>query len=105
MADDRRVQQQYFKAFGLGRLNVTMLRFFIRCVKNDQFVVLIRLVALDFLLQFLKSEVFAVYGWIECKFVSSFKEFILGKHSVFDDDFDVVPFLLEILPIVLEEGI
>ena len=102
---DRAVHEQHLVSLFPGCLDVGMLCLFIRCIQRYELAILVGLLLFHFVLKLFERVVGTVYGWIQRKGFCLFEEFVFGKHAVFDDDFDIVPLLLEIFPVFLKEGI
>ena len=50
----------------------------------------------------IEGIVFSIHILEQEKFLCAFVEFFIGQHAVFDEDLDVVPFLLKAGAVVLE---
>ena len=74
-------------------------------VEVYQVAVLVGLVVLDERLVFFCREVFAVYVLEQCEVLGAVVEVRLREHSIVDEELQVVPFLLEVLAVILEDSV
>ena len=78
---------------------------FIVGIQINQISILIRLAILNQRLILLESIIFAVCIGEKGKVLGSIIEIFLRKHSVVDEDFQVIPLFLKLLTVVLEDGL
>ena len=98
------VQQQHIVALCLGRLDVGVLLLGVGSVQIDQIAIFVSLVGTDERLVLVVSVVLTIGVLQQGKFLRLLIEVVLRQHAVVDEDFQVVPLLLKLLAVVLEDG-
>ncbi len=95
--------QEYRVTLLLGSLDVRVLLLLVVGIEIYQVAILIGLVVLDQGLVLLESEVLALYILQESEVLGTLVEVFLREHTVVDEDLEVIPFLLELLAVLLED--
>ena len=98
------IHQEHIVALGIGGINVTVLVVLVVGIEVDQVAVLVCLFALDECLVFLEGVHLAFRILQQGKCLSLIVEVALGEHSIVDENLDVIPFLLKLLAVALEDG-
>ena len=99
------VEQQHAIAFILGCLDVGVLLFLVGGVEVDELVVLVFLIGLDEGLVLVEGEVFAVSVLHQGEVLGTVVEAVLREDAVVDEEFQVVPLLLILLAVLLEDRV
>ena len=97
------VQQKHVIALVLCGFNIGILVLCICGIEDYEFLVLVGLVALDALAVVFDAEIFVLSVLEQAELERPFAEFLIGNHSVFDEELYVVPFFLECLTVLLED--
>ena len=96
------VHLQHAVAFVLGGLYVAVLLVLIVRVEVNQVALLVGLRILDEVLIFLESEVLALHVFQQGELGGAVVKLLVRQHSELDEEFQAVPFLLELRTVVLE---
>ena len=72
-------------------------------IKINQVAILVGLVVLDQVLVLLQSEIFALDILHQGELNRTVVELLVGQHTILDEEFQAVPFLLELSPVGLED--
>ena len=97
------VHQKYVVAFALSILYVAVLFVSVSSVEINEAVVFVLLVFFYEFLVFFDGIIFSVGVFEKHELLCSLEELRICYHAVFDEDADVVPFLLVIFAVFLEE--
>ena len=97
------VHQEDVIALRLRGLDVGVLPFHIGRIEIYALLVLVRLGAFHGRLVLVEGEELAVGVLEEGELEGPVAELIVGQHAVLDEEFEVVPLLLEVRPLVLED--
>ena len=97
------IHQQYVVAELLGSLDLAVLGLGVGGVEINDLLVLVGLLGLDAFAVILEAEELTVGVLKQGEVHSAFAEFLIGEHSVFDEELEVVPLLLELLALLLED--
>ena len=84
-------------------LNVCVLLLFVVGIEIDEIPVLVCLSVLNQRAVFLERKVLAINVFQQCKVLRTVIELVLREHSVVDENLQVVPLLLVVLAVVLED--
>ena len=99
------VAEQDAVALGLGGLDVGVLLLLVDGVEIDEVAVLVGLVVLDERAILVEGEVFALGVLHQRKVLGAVVEGVaLGEHAVVDEELEVVPLLLILLAVLLEDA-
>ena len=96
------VHQQHVVAEFLGGFYLGVLCFGIGCIERNYLLVLVGLFCLDALAVILETEILSVGVLQQGKVHRSLAELLVGEHAVFYEELEVIPFLLELLALLLE---
>ncbi len=97
------VHQKHIVALVLGRLDESVLLVGVGGVEVNDLLVLVCLVLCDRLAVVLKREVLPVRVLEQGELHSLLAELLVGEHSIFNEQLEVVPLLLPGVPLVLED--
>ena len=97
------IHQQHIVSFIRSGLYVAVLFIFIVGIQINQISILIRLVIFNQRLILFESIIFAVCIGEKGKILGSIIEIFLRKHSVVDEDFQVIPLFLKLFTVILED--
>ena len=99
------VAEQDAVALGLGGLDVGVLLLLVDGVEIDEVAVLVGLVVLDERAILVEGEIFALGVLHQRKVLGAVVEGVaLGEHAVVDEELEVVPLLLILLAVLLEDA-
>ena len=99
------VEQQHTVALVLCSLDVRILLLLVGGIEIDELVVLIFLVGLDKGLVFVEGEVLAFSVLHQGEVLGTVIEPFLGENTIVDEEFQVVPLLLVLFAVLLEDAV
>ncbi len=99
------VKEKHIVAFLLGTLNVGILTCFVGSIEVYHRPLLVCLCSLDKCAVFIKSVIVSVHILEEEEFFCRLIEFLIREHAVFYEDFDIVPFFLKLLAVILKHSV
>ena len=97
------VHQQNVVPEVLRRLDLDILIIEVGSVQVDHLLVFVGLFGFDCLAIVFEAEELAVGILEQCEVHGALAELLVGKHAVLNEEFEVVPFLLELLTLLLED--
>ena len=97
------VHQQYIVAFVLCSINVCILFVEVVGIQINQTTVLICLIVFNQSLIFFESIIFAVCIFEQGELICFLVEIFLSKHTVIDENLQVIPFVFKLFTVVLED--
>ena len=98
------VEHQYRVALSLGSLDVCILLVLVVGIEVNQRTVLVSLLVLDESLVLLVREVLAFCVLEQGEVLGTVIERLVGQHTVVDEHLEVVPLLLIVLAVSLEDA-
>ena len=84
---------------------VAELLLLVCCIEVDEIAVFVLLCTLDESLVFVEGEIFAVHVFHQGKLFCLVVERLLAEHAIVDKELQVVPLLLILLTVFLEDGL
>ena len=99
------VEQQYAVTLVLSSLDIGVLLFLVCGVEIDELVVLVLLISLDECLILVEGELFAFCIFHQSEVLGTIIESFFCKDTIVDEELQVVPLLLILLAVLLEDAI
>ena len=88
------VHEEHIVALVLRSLNEGVLGILVGGIEIHDLVVLVGLVAADGCPVLVEAEILAVHILQEGELQGLFAELLIGEHTILDEEFEIVPFLL-----------
>ncbi len=103
MIVENAIHQQYIVSAFFGCFDVAVLFLGIIGIKVNQLFVFVGLRIFNLFFIFFKSKILAVGVFEQAEFFGAFIKFLVRNHTIFNKDFDIVPFFLKIFTVGFED--